>query len=226
MADLVGLQAEIDELTQTKAALEPEVKRLTRSTTRLQELVEMVRGGVLFGLKKRYVALILLSLVGATSVVVWLSFRDHAFDVKTASKQRIKHISRSMQPHLLVTSDPSGARVIINGQLVGKTPLAKTAAKNAKRRFGVEIEHPGYHKVLQMVETSPRGGAHLHAVLDKIPPPEKPRVVEPWNPPQPDCSVPTACGYEIVRGQKAPGSKKTAARRPRTTKKAGPGPAK
>jgi hypothetical protein len=165
--DLVSLQKQIDLLSGQQAELGPAVKQLRVSTDRLESLLTDVRQGILFGIPRWKLMVAIFAFVMMTGGIIAILVQQSGDE--DFRQRQLGRLARAMTPHLLVTSDPPGARVTINGTSTGKiTPLIQPAAKNVARRFTILIEHAGYYPVRRMVETSRRGGAHLHVTLQKL----------------------------------------------------------
>ncbi|MBW2731534.1 MAG: PEGA domain-containing protein [Deltaproteobacteria bacterium] len=165
--DLITLQQEIHVLEKRKAELQPLVKELRAGNDHLERLLSDVKRGVLFGISWWKVVLTFLLLVAASIGTTW--FVTQKDDGDTRQERMLQRVHTN-QRRLLITSKPPGARVQINGgPTVGTTPLLYPVPKKLTR-FTVDISSEGYHKVQQVVATTPQRGAHLHAELQRRPP--------------------------------------------------------
>ncbi len=88
-------------------------------------------------------------------------------------------ILKSRYQNLAVTSDPSDARVSINGILVGKTPLVTSV--NGTKEQVVEISKEGYGTRLVVVTTSIGAGWIIADVLTGVAPLIVDAATGSWN---------------------------------------------
>lgn len=70
-------------------------------------------------------------------------------------------------PVLSVTSEPSGARVLVDGELVGTTPLGPVPSTPGERT--VRVEAPGHVAAERKVTLGPGEPVHLDLVLSPLP---------------------------------------------------------
>lgn len=164
--DLSALQTQIDSLEARKAELEPVVLGLREENARLESLLAAVARGVLFGISRWKLGVALLLCLGAAAALIALGNRDHRESADRIQQQR--RLQRTIRPHVLVTSEPGGAQVMLNGApALGKTPLIHEAPANGMKRFVVELWMQGYRRATRTVTTTPGGGVHLHVVLER-----------------------------------------------------------
>jgi hypothetical protein len=78
------------------------------------------------------------------------------------------HQATAQLPHLLVTSEPDGADLVLDGVPRGRTPLLLSLPARAAQVRG-SLSSPGYQQVTVEARIEAERGAHLHVRLPAAP---------------------------------------------------------
>jgi len=160
-----SLHQQVSDLERLKSELEQAITSQRAEVERYRERLRLLEAGV-FG-KRRWplVLLILLVIVGG---VAYGGASYYLGRRQARTKQLRRVINRPLVPHLLVTSVPDHAAVLLDGIRAGHTPLMRDL-KPLQSRVAIEVMAAGYPTMKKTLAVGPTSGAHWHAVLG--PPP-------------------------------------------------------
>jgi hypothetical protein len=153
--------AEVERLERRQQELQRLSEKQAARNHRRRELLESLDRAS--GRRRRWlVALVVLLLVGGIAGYIYLKVQVRP-DLRV---RRVVH--RPVTSHLLVTSDPDGAEVTLDGKRVGRTPLFR-AAPQGRDQHEVRLQAPGFVPAIRTVEVSQLAGRHWHKVLHPLP---------------------------------------------------------
>lgn len=156
--------AEVEQLDRRQQELQRLNDKLAAQNQRKRELLESLDGAGSNQRRRRtgLVVLVVLGLVAGIAGYVY-------FKVQAGPDLRVRRaVHRPVTPHLLVTSVPDGAEVMIDGKRVGRTPLFHGAI-DGRGRFRVRLQAPGFVPAIRTLEVSQLAGRHWHKVLHPLP---------------------------------------------------------
>ena len=164
--NLGELHEELSVNERRRGELRKELTAKREDVRRLEHRLSLLSGPL--GESKRWRwyhwALLMMVLLGG-----WIGYSTLRTKLKQSaletrlSKQKLKI---SAHPRLLVTSQPEGAVVHINGEKAGKTPLLRPFQGKTTLRLDVEVALRGHKPYRKAVTIRRHGGAHVHAELE------------------------------------------------------------
>jgi hypothetical protein len=158
------------ELRELAAGLEREREELGSSLARRRESVAALErtladlGRGLLPRRARW--LLLLLLLASVGAVIGYVVGGGARDRRARTELFGGALRDSHSPHLLVTSEPSGATVRVGGKLAGATPLLLDASPGPAIEVVIERSGPVRRRFARWVTIARGGGAHVHADPD------------------------------------------------------------
>ena len=160
-AELAALGDRLAALERERAELETALAARRDAVDKLERTVEDLRRGLLPRVARWLIALTLIALLAAVV---------GAFYLGSVIEERVRRAPfgggrDTLVPHLLITSEPTGAAVSIDGRAAGFTPLL-TPASPVERRYSVRLEAAGHRPLERELEVTRTRGAHLHARLE------------------------------------------------------------
>lgn len=160
-AELAAIGDRLSALERERAELERVLATRREAVAALARTVEELRRGLLPRVARWLVALVLVLLLGGLCGALYLGSVVEG----RVRREPFGGGRDTLVPHLLVTSEPSGAAVSIDGRAAGVTPLL-TPASPVDRRHGVRVEAAGHVAVERVLAVTRSAGAHLHARLE------------------------------------------------------------
>jgi hypothetical protein len=161
-AELAAIGDRLSALERERAELERLLATRREAVAALARIVEELRRGLLPRVARWLLALVLVLLLGGVAGALYL-------DAVVEGRVRREPFAGgrdTLVPHLLITSEPAGASVSIDGRAAGVTPLL-TPASPVDRRHSVRIEAAGHLALERELTVTRSAGAHLHARLER-----------------------------------------------------------
>ncbi len=164
-----GLQivyAEVEKLEAERQDLDRRIEARGEENGRLGERLAILSRPLGDGKPWRWYHSLLLAMASAGAIwaVSWYQLNQkRAYRARMAKFHRLPKTSH---PYLLVTTQPTGARVSVNGKALGVAPILHPFAEGeAKRHLMVEVIAPGLKPRREEVTIGAHRGAHLHVEL-------------------------------------------------------------